>query len=344
MKKIRLISAVVIYIAYIISVNVITRYETPVMSTDTAISETTVYSEEQPEITTTYMTVTSKTETSPYENRPAFLCDDEESFPEGFYDDLTEIIERYPHFKEYDISVVYSDIETGFTVMINPDKHYYSASVIKAPYMLYIYELAEKGLTDISQTVVYKEEYKKGGTGVIRDMEPETEFSIEELIGYSLERSDNTAFFMLKNIYPEDDYRRYMWSIGIRHNEDLNNQICCESAMITAKEIYRFIGEKNAYSENLLRHMTSTLHPMIYAGENSVIARKYGWYLGYFHDMAIIYDERPYILAVMTDFKTLEIGETEYQLYKDISALFYNYSDRLYSEETDKTINIYTTD
>lgn len=329
MKKIRVFITVVLYTLSIMYISLTDNHEmheiAKAITTDTTFAETTnTASASRDKPTDTFVTTTS-------ENVPVFFeyGNGRYAFPKEFYSDLSDIMEKYPHFNNYDISVAYSDIETGFSVMINPDNHYYSASLIKAPYILHIYELALENKANTSDIVVFEEQFRRNGTGVIKDMEPGKEFTIEELIGLSIKRSDNTAFAMLKNVFPENEFVGYMNSIGVDYYCNSGNMICAESAIDISREIYNFIEEGNPYSQNLYEYMTSTLHPMIYAGENSEIARKYGWYAGYFHDMAIIYDERPYTLAILTNFEDLEIGETEYQLFKDISALFYNYSGKL---------------
>lgn len=258
-------------------------------------------------------------------------------FPDEFYRKLTELVDSYEHFLYYDISMAYYDIETGFSLIINPDKHYYQASVMKAPYMLYIYRLALSGKADLEEKLVYTEDFKREGTGVLKEMEFDTEFTVEELIGYCLEESDNSAFAMLRKKFPEDGYIDYIKSIGITHEDDAKAfnqpQICGETAIIFSQAIYDFIDEGNPYSENLRYHMTHSRNAMIYGGEGAEVVRKYGWHGGYFHDMAIVYSERPYMLTIMTNLDLLEIEYREYCIFKDLSKLVAEYSNTLAETE-----------
>ena len=254
-------------------------------------------------------------------------------FPDEFYVKLNEIINSYEHFRYYDISLAYYDIETGFSLVINPDKHYFSASVMKAPYMLYIYRLALKGEADLEEKLVYTEDFKREGTGVLKDMEVGTEFTVEELIGYCLEESDNSAFAMLRKKFPEEGYVEYIKTLGVSHTDDAkafnHPQICAETALIYSAAVYDFIEEKNAYSENLRYHMTHSRNTMIYGGEGDEVVRKYGWHGGYFHDMAVVYGERPYLLTIMTNLDMLTIEYREYCIFKDLSKLIAEYSGAL---------------
>lgn len=257
--------------------------------------------------------------------------------PPEFYDRFYDITDSLAHFNYYDISLSYCDLETGFRIMLNPDKHYYSASVIKAPYMLYIYRLALAGKADLEQKLTYTEKYRREGTGELKNMEYGTEFTVEELIGYCLETSDNSAFAMLKELYPEDGYEKFAASIKGVHPEDAKAkggpQICCESALAFSRAIYNFIGEGNPYSENLFTHMTNSRNAMIYGGDGSAVVRKYGWYEGFFHDMAIVYGEKNYLISIMTNLDLLEIDSREYGIFRDLSLLFAEYADSVAETE-----------
>ncbi len=249
--------------------------------------------------------------------------------PPDFYSRLYDIIGSYDHFNYYDISLSYCDLETGFKIMLNPDRHYYSASVIKAPYMLYIYNLALDGKADLNQKLTYTEKYKKSGTGVLKDMEYGTELTVDELMKHCLEESDNSAFAMLKELFPEEGYEEFAASLGV-HEEDSrvrSGQICCESALIFSRAIYDFIEADNAYSEKLFEYMTHSRNAMILGGGGSEVVRKYGWYEGFFHDMAIIYGEKRYLLTIMTNLDMLEIDKREYGLFGELSMLFAEYSE-----------------
>lgn len=279
---------------------------------------------------------TEITETTAEETAPNAAYD----MPEEFYTRLGETIESCPHFKYYDISLAYRDLETGFTLFINPELHYYSASVMKAPYMLYIYSLALESRADLEQKLVYTESFKREGTGKLKNMEFGTEFTVEELIGYALEESDNAAFAMLRSVYPEEGYTEYIKSLGVVHPDDSkafsSPQICCETALIFSRAIYDFIREENEYSENLRKHMTSSRNAMIVGGEGSEVIRKYGWYEGYFHDMAVILGDNDYALTIMTNLDMLNVQPREYRIFADLSMLIAEYSGRL--SETEESL------
>lgn len=308
--------------------------ETSATETVTAITVTTAATQTAA-VTETVAETTAVTEPEPLEI--VIEKNGVYDFPDEFYTRLTEIIDGYEHFRYYDISLAYYDIETGFSLVINPDNHYYLASVMKVPYMLYIYRLALAGEADLEEKLVYTEDFKREGTGVLKDMEFDTEFTVEELIGYSLEESDNSAFAMLRKRFPEEGYVEYIKSLGVVHPDDAKAfnqpQICGETALIFSAAVYDFIEEKNPYSENLRYHMTHSRNAMIYGGEGDEVVRKYGWHGGNFHDMAVVYGERPYLLTIMTNLDLLEIEYREYLIFKDLSKLIAEYNDAIAEAE-----------
>ncbi len=303
------------------------------VSSATAVAQETALTTAVTEIFETIPVETTVTETEPVPAEIVVKKTAVYDFPDEFYRELEEIIDGYEHFRYYDISLAYYDIETGFSLVVNPDKHYFSASVMKAPYMLYIYRLALDGKADLEEKLVYTEDFKREGTGVLKDMELDTEFTIEELIGYCLEESDNSAFAMLRKKFPEKDYVEYIKSLGVTHADDAkafnHPQICCETALIYSKAVYDFIEEQNPYSENLRYHMTHSRNTMIYGGEGAEVVRKYGWHGGCFHDMAVVYGEKPYLLTIMTNLDLLNIEYREYCIFKDLSQLIAKYCGAL---------------
>ena len=80
------------------------------------------------------------------------------------------------------ISVFYKDLSSGYTYTYNSEQKYFIASLIKAPYCMYIYDLASQGKCDLNKSYTYAARHKAGGTGKIQDMSVGTSFTLEELI------------------------------------------------------------------------------------------------------------------------------------------------------------------
>jgi len=259
----------------------------------------------------------------------------------GIHAKLDEFISQYEYETEEGefvsgVSVFYKDLTDGDIYFYNPDQKYFIASLIKAPYAMYVYRcLIELGEDyDPDETYEYTKSDYRTGTGKIKNMDYGTEFTLEELLSYAIRWSDNVAMDMIRKIFPVSGFTKYFAGLGIPHIWDIksavNGTICAKCAAVYIEAIYNFIEENNIYSQTLKEHMLNTGNKMIYA--RYPIARKYGWTAEAFHDMGIVYnDERPYLIAILSD-----RGEKgDYPMFKEISRAIEKYNDdkKFYVEE-----------
>ena len=200
------------------------------------------------------------------------------------------------------ISVFYKDIQSGYTYIYNETQKYFIASIIKAPYCMYIYELASKGKCDLNRSYVYAGRHRAEGTGKIKEMSIGTVFTLRQLLEYCIKYSDNVAMNIIKENFPVSGYKEYAKEIGLRYIEDIkyatNGDIHVSEAGIYIEAIYNFI-QQNTYGPELRQLMLSTTNPMIIS--NYPVVRKYGWANQSFHDIAIIEGPRPYLLCILTN-------------------------------------------
>ncbi len=201
------------------------------------------------------------------------------------------------------ISLIFHDINSGYTYSQLPEKDYFVASIIKAPYCLYLLQLAESGELDLSEKLVYESRFYSGGTGDIQKKPVGSVFTIDELIRYCIERSDNIGFRMLLNRYPAQGFVDWAEKLGIKNLEGIkdliNGRINADDAMIYLKAINAYIKTDTPGAKKLKEHMLNTINPIIFA--DYPVIRKYGWAKGAYHDIAIIDAPNPYLLVLLTD-------------------------------------------
>lgn len=201
------------------------------------------------------------------------------------------------------LAVGYYDITSGYLYTYNGDLSFPAASLIKAPFCRYVLGLAEQNELDLSMTLTYTEDMLVGGTGILKDAEFGTLYTQEELIKLCIRKSDNTAFKMLRQVYPAAGFKQYARSIGITDITGIKNisssNISAKNAVTYMKDIYSYITGDNQYGKALETHMRNTVNPMIRS--KYPVVRKYGWMDGAYHDMAIIKAPRPYILVILSD-------------------------------------------
>lgn len=233
---------------------------------------------------------------------------------------------RYPT-----IAVSYRDMERGTAYSYNGDTVFFSASLIKAPYIYtLLHQIAQyneikkanpandptvgKTLTqeiwdkyDLERKITVTEDMVEKGSGKIKDMDLTSgrEFSVLELIEYSIKVSDNTAFRILRNEFGYD----YFWSVsrqlGIQSVFTSFNNLTADEACIYLAAIYDFAKDYPSEGGVLINLMKNANHQVLITKAVSnpyAVAHKYGWDADSYHDMALVYGDAPFAVCVMTNF------------------------------------------
>lgn len=222
------------------------------------------------------------------------------------------------------VSVYFKDLDSGMEYWYRPDQSYFVASLIKAPYSMYLYELAEQGICNLTDVITVTQEDRMEGTGILQNLTEEElpkEYTIQELLHLIIRESDNTAMKALLRVFPAAGYRAYAQRLGIRNPENIrdvtNGWITAEDAAVYLNALYEFL-QNNPYGEILQEDMLHTKNPMITS--SSPVVRKYGWASLSFHDMALVEAGHPYLLAILTD---KDVGRQEdYRLFWELPRLF----------------------
>jgi len=235
------------------------------------------------------------------------------------------------------IALYYEDLNRGYIFGYNEAEVFDSASLIKAPFSLAILDAAEKeaeklrsenidekngGNTDLadanimglSDIFVYTKDHAKSGSGIIIEGEENTEFTYLELINYLLKYSDNVAFAQLLEKYGYAYLRNYVYEKNMTSMYQTLANMSAEDGGKIMKEIYNFIESGCEYSDFLYDSMYDSNYPvMIPAGVSpKKTIHKYGWDTRCYHDMAVVYDENPYVLVLLSDMDTGSREVNEY--------------------------------
>lgn len=252
-----------------------------------------------------------------------------QAFTEKDKAEIDAVVKKYGE----NLSVYFEDINSGNTYTYNDEYKYFIASIIKAPYCMYIYQLASDGKCSLDEKFKFEERHKQEGTGKLKDMETPMELTLRELIGYAIKNSDNTAMKIMLNKYTYKGYTEYAKSLGLNYIDDVkyvvNGDITAKDAGIYIKAIYDFI-ETNEYGPELKKDMLSTSNTMI--ASKYEIARKYGWADKSFHDMAIVYAPNPYVLTILSDKD--EGKQEDYKMFREITAILEKLQFQKYEEAT----------
>jgi len=223
------------------------------------------------------------------------------------------------------ISVFYENLETGFIYTHNADRSFFGASMIKAPYSLWVYLLAEAGYTDLSTVHTYTSADHWGGSGRIQNMPAGSTFTEAELLRHALYISDNVAFRMLvRRIHGVNGFRDWVEETGGRpelvHTVTYSHMTANETGRFV-REMHRYLESGGKHSEDFRQNLLDNRYAFIVS--DHLVASKSGWDTNAQHDMAIVYSPSPYSLVIMTT-------GVDRRVFRDISMHFQHFNDRYF--------------
>lgn len=242
-------------------------------------------------------------------------------------DELTSYLE-----KEYDVSLIYEDLNLGFKYSYNTDEVYYGASVIKALDALYIYTKAAAGEINLDDKMTYSSKYKWSSSREMSKYKYGDEVTIRDLVKYAVTVSDNSAHQMLVSYIGRHNLKSFGNSLGatttLTGNSDNFGNISATDALIYMKEINKFINENEELGEELKSYfVVADQNGLEFPDLGIQAAHKYGEYKYYYHDIGIVYDKNPYIITILT----LEGNKNFVEIIKDINSRIYELHNLYYS-------------
>lgn len=223
------------------------------------------------------------------------------------------------------VAVYFRDLDSGAEYVYNGEEKFDVASLSKAPYAMYLYQLVEQGQASLDETFLIDAESIKGSeenSGKLKD-DPNLprELSLAEMIEYLLRYSDTVAQRVLLKRYPAEGYAAFAAQLGLHYPGDVRG---VTSGVITAPDAGVYLAAlrdymaSGQYGPQLQEHLMNTRNTMIRTPWP--VARKYGWDEFAYHDMAVVYAPHPYLLAILTD-KSAATAEDLAQ-FTAIPALF----------------------
>jgi beta-lactamase class A len=218
-------------------------------------------------------------------------------------------------------SVYFADFSNSQWSFVNPSDRYYPSSLGKIPIMMAYYELAESSSAVLDQQITYP--VGSADLNASQDITPPeaiipgNTYSVEDLIKYMIQDSDNNAAQLLyQNLDPDSLHNLYA-ELQIPTDSDVT---LANADFITPQQIgtlfrvlYNGTYLSHDFSEKALELMTgSTFAQGIVAGvpSSTVIAHKLGLVVitsggvtteHELHDCGIVYaPSHPYLLCIMT--------------------------------------------
>ncbi len=223
----------------------------------------------------------------------------------------------------YEVSVKYEDLSSGFVYTYNSDKVYYAASTIKSLDALYIYTKAAQGEISLDETMEYTAKYKWSSSKEMSKLAYGTKVTLRDLVKYAVVVSDNSAHQMLVSYIGRNNLKEFGQSLGAKNTlvgADNFGSIDVNDAIIYMKAVNDFINNNETLGEELKSYFVQAEQNDLELPDYGIeAAHKYGQYSYYYHDIGIVYDDSPYVVAILT----LEGGSNFEEKVKDINKHIY---------------------
>lgn len=173
--------------------------------------------------------------------------------PEDLKNNVTDAIAN--KWKNY--SVYVSDFNSGFEMGINEHEIFTGASVNKLFILAALYDQAQGGNIDFDEVITLQaEDIQEYGTGSIRYDPPGSTYSVKTLVRLMMQKSDNTAAFLLANYVlnlPLIQTKLNGW--GMTQTDMVNNKTSNADISLLMEKIYRGNITNPALTKEMLGFM-----------------------------------------------------------------------------------------
>lgn len=251
------------------------------------------------------------------------------------YGPLKQKIMDYISANQLSAGIYFKDINTNITFGINENKTFVAASTVKVPIMLYLYTLAAEKKIDLNTKVVYdKDKDFESGAGVLEHIAKQGDkYSLRALASQAITTSDNVANRMIMRYLGKENIIKFMKGLGGQIVYPNGKNITTPKDMVTYMEAV--ISFSKAYPEIGEMFLNDMAHTVYNSGipallpENLFIPHKEGDLNDVANDVGIVYCQRPYILAILTE-KNKNIDEG-FKHIANISKIIYDYQTKIMS-------------
>jgi beta-lactamase class A len=221
------------------------------------------------------------------------------------WEDLERSVRRHLSGCNGSAGVVIKDLSTGWTIEINKNTAFPSASLVKIPLMAAAFLADETGRIDLGSTVRLENKFKTGGSGSLKNLPAGKVFSLGELVEIMVAESDNTAANMLIDMLGFEYLNPAFRQLGMTRTDikrkmmDFSGRRQGVENFTTAADLSLLL--ENIYRNKLLNRKVSQRCLDILKGQkirdriparlpaNTTIAHKTGLEQGVCHDAGIVF-------------------------------------------------------
>jgi beta-lactamase class A len=194
-------------------------------------------------------------------------------------------------------------LDSGFIFGVNDKEKMEAASLMKLPVLAALYLESEKGTLNLETKYSLKNSDKKAGAGSLVSKPAGTLITYREMARLMGKESDNTAFGIIRNIVGETKIDEVMKKFGMTDSSLSDFETTPQDIGIFFEKLWqgKIISIKSR--DEILNYLTGTIYEnWLVAGIPNVrIAHKYGRELHVVNDAGIVFDDKPFVLVIMSD-------------------------------------------
>lgn len=284
-----------------------------------------------PEIIEGDVESSTEKETIEYNGKKIVYCNTSYRMNKDTVEKIVSMVKKEPYISSF---VLY-DIDSEATISYNEERYYPVASTVKAPFAMTCLWQIEDNLYSLDDTMEYKEKYKVNGDGIIKKEKLGKIFTIKELVEYAITLSDDIGYLMLQGYFGYEYYNEFLKSLGNRVTIGGGIKWGQTSALDSLRNwqaIYDYIcsERENAFffAELLKRTNKGFIRNVL--GEEYEIYNKMGWVPNQCcHDHAVVMDEEPYILIIMT---MGDVGKDNQKFMEDMAVILNEVHEEMVGE------------
>ncbi len=195
------------------------------------------------------------------------------------------------------------DLDDEFSWGFQEKEIFPAASLIKLPTIATLYQQIEKGEYSLEQKISLTKEDIRGGAGNLNSQMPGRQISLEELAYLSLNKSDNTAFSMIRRLLTDRTISRNTFSLGLINTSLEENTTTAQDIALFFKLLYQNKLFSKETTDKFINHLTNTaFEEQIPKGVPVKVAHKVGIEVDSLADagLVLIPNKKPIILVFLT--------------------------------------------
>lgn len=244
-------------------------------------------------------------------------------------DDLRAAVKTIADAKWKNYSVLVVDRTSDFRMAINETAMYDAASVNKIPILVSLYHEADQGRVDFSKTITLQaKDIQDYGTGSIRYDEPGTVYSVKTLARLMIQKSDNTAAYILANyVLTLKGIQSYIESLGTTQTDMIENTTSNRDIALLFEKMFDGKVANPAHTQELIGFLKDTdFEERLPAQlpDEATVYHKIGTGVGAVHDAGVVESPKTkYYIGIFTSNITDE--ERAAEEIAEVSKIVYEF-------------------